>query len=517
MTSDADYKNRQLIPRWNLSSISVKIGDALDLYQWEAGETDTVETLARKRRLWNSERSSWAGIDLLGTTLVLHASADTAMADGVRHLSNIKLSHSQQVVLRAAAGRGAPALRDEGESSASMHSLRRRLFVSPGDALAWMDLAYFYELRGDKKRADRSIRTAVSLAPDNRLVLRATARLYTHREEPDAALRYLRRSRYTSSDPWLLAAEISVAEAFGLRTQNAKVAARLVSEMDTHPLNKTELLGTLSTYECRHGTTHKWGRRWLNMALTTPNENTLAQAEYLVTRHRLGIDVDGRTAPFDYEARAVRAYSSESFKDAIKYARKWSEYQPLSSRPLLLGSYISSVIMNDSRHAITLIEDARGSITYSDPMVINNLAFALANEGQTGEADRQLRRVSPDELDADKVACITATRGLIAFRSGEFDFGRIRYEEAIAHFRRNRDHDRLSRALMFYGRELIRTKDEKGLGILREAMDIAKKHNVRDVQLSATQTLEMFREDREESGTTLFGGTECSSGSDNQG
>ena len=508
MTSDADYKNRQLIPRWNLSSISVMIGDTLDLYQREAGEADIVETLARKRALWNRDRSSWAGIDLLGTALVLHASADAAVGDALRRLSDITLSHSQQVVLGAAGSHGVAALGKEERSSASVRRLRRRLFMSPGDALAWMDLAYFYELRGDKKRADRSIRTAVSLAPDNRLVLRATARLYTHREEPDAALRYLRRSRHTLSDPWLLAAEISVAEAFGLRTQNAKVAARLVSEIDTHPLNKTELLGTLSTYELRHGTTQKLARRWLNGALATPNENTLAQAEYLVTRHRLGIDVGGRTAPLDYEARAVRAYSSESFIDALRYAKKWSEYQPLSSRPLLLGSYIASVMMNDYRGAITLIEAARGSITYSDAMVINNLSFALANDGQTGEADRQLRRASLDNLNADEIACITATRGLIAFRSGDFDFGRSKYEEAIAHFRRNRDYDRLSRALMFYGHELTRNRAEKGLGVLREAMDIAKKHNLRDVQLSAMQILGMLREDWEQSGIAFLGGTE---------
>lgn len=487
MTSDADYKNRQLIPRWNLSSTSAKIGDTLDLHERGLDAVDS-RLLTKKRDLWLRERSRWAGIDLIGAALVAHLTDDVAVANAVQRLSATKVSNSQRAVLLAAKNDG-DAVAIQEAAPAAVRRLRKRLMWSPSDALAWMDLAYSYELHGDRKRAERSIKTAVSLAPDNRLVLRATARLYTHREDPDLALRYLRRSDHTASDPWLLAAEISTAEAFGLRTSNAKRAALLVSEMDTHPLNVAELLGTLSTFEFSHGTSQKWGRRWLRKALAAPNENTLAQAEHLVTRHRLGIDVGKMTAPLDYEARAKRAHSAESFVEALRFARQWSDYQPLSSRPLLLGSYILSVMMGDHRGAITLIEGARRRITFGDAMVSNNLAFALANEGQTDEAGRQLRRVSLTGLNAGQIACITATRGLIAFRRGESDIGERKYEEAIEHFRINRDHDRLSRALMFFGNELVRARDKRGWNILREALAIAVKHNVRDVQLSLTREL----------------------------
>ena len=488
MTSDAEYKNRQLIPRWNLSSTSAIIGDTLDLHQRGLDGSDSG-LLLKKRDLWYREKSRWAGIDLVGTAIIAHATDDGAVANAVERLSATRFSCCEGAVLLAAKHYG-EAVKSDGEMvPAAVRRLRRRLLWSPRDALCWMDLAYFYELNGDKKRAERSIKTAVSLAPDNRLVLRATARLYTHREDPDLALKYLRTSSHTAGDPWLLAAEISTAEAFGLRTPNAKRAARLVSEMDTHPLNVTELLGTLSTYEFNHGTSQKWGRRWLRKALATPNENTLAQAEHLVTRHRLSIDVGAKKAPLDYEARATRAHVAESFSDALGFARQWSDYQPLSSRPLLLGSYILSVIMRDHQEAIVLIERARGRVTYGDPMVANNLSFALANEGRTDEASRQLRRVSLVGLNADEIACITATRGLIAFRRGESEVGRSKYVEAIEHFRRNRDYDRLSRALMFFGNELVRANDKAGWNILKEAVAVANKHSVRDVQLSVTQAL----------------------------
>ena len=312
---------------------------------------------------------------------------------------------------------------------------------------------------------------------------------FAHREDPDAALRCLRLSDALRHDPWLLAADISIAETFGKRSPHTKSAIQLVDRIDTHPLNKTELLGTLSTLEFQHSVNRKRARRWLRKALEYPNENTLAQAEYLVSAFGIGIDVGGEGVLFDYEARSVRAFRAKEFKEATKNTRKWAEYQPLSSRPLLFGSYILSVLMNDNVSAIEFIRSARGYSSYSDPMVTNNLAFFLASEGRIDEASEALRRLNRAHISADDEACITATKGLIAFRSQRPSVGRQEYERAAMYFRRQHQFSRLALALVFLGRELIRVGDRYGVDIFKEVNELSKLYGLWDVRVSAEKTL----------------------------
>ena len=282
MTSDRGQKNRQIIPRWNPSSVAFDIGDTMDLHsQQELGSGD-VQLLARKQRRWEEVRTTWAGIDLLGTAAVLQAVESVGVDDAVAALRRTQLSHSQQAVVDSVALESTVPSAPVGVRE-SVRRLRLRLIRHPRDAIAWIDLAYIYGLLRSTRRAERCIRTAVTLAPNSRVVLRSAARFFAHREDPDNALGFLRRSDALRHDPWLLASEISIAEAFGVRSPHAKSAIRLVEQIDTHPLNKTELLGALSTLEFRNTTSQRRARRWLRQAMEYPNENTLAQAEHLVS------------------------------------------------------------------------------------------------------------------------------------------------------------------------------------------------------------------------------------------
>ena len=203
----------------------------------------------------------------------------------------------------------------------------------------------------------------------------------------------------------------------------------------------------------------------------------------------IGIDLSNGHALFDYEARAMRAFRDRNILEAMENAKKWAKYQPLSSRPLLFGSYIMSVLMNDNRSAIEFIRSAKQYSSYADPMVINNLAFFLASDGKISEALGELRRLATTDINADDKACITATKGLILFRSNRQNAGRREYEKAAMYFRRRNQFSRLALSLMFLGRELIRERDEQGVDLFKEVDELSKAYELWDVRMSAEGTL----------------------------
>ncbi len=497
MTSDGEYANRQLIPRWNLSATSRRIGDTLNLRPKSALPPSDRELLSVKESVWRNERGTSAAVDLLGAALALGVTDTPVVSQTIESLAVADLSHSQRALLRAfdrseaedgAAERETPGLLIRG--------LRKRLVEHPRDAISWVDLAYLYELSGDSSRAAKCIMTAVSLSPNSRIVLRSSARFFSHKEDPLTALRVLRSADSLKFDPWLISAEISVSEAFDLRTRNVKRAIQVVTEMDTHPLNKAELLGTLATLEFRHSTSLKKGRRWLREALVQPNENTIAQAEHLVNRHKIGKDKDvgDKHAPFDYEARTMRALWSQSFSDTIGNAKEWARYQPLSSRPLLIGSFVLSVLIENFPAAIDFLREASTRCTYSDPMVINNLAFCFASKGQPDQASKELRRIEHNKLDDAERACVTATRGLIAFRERKSSIGRQEYEKAITFFRSEGDFEKLALALTFYGRELLRVRSTHCVGVFKEVDGLIRRYGTWDAGIPAERALRKILE-----------------------
>src|SRR5450830_372060 len=93
--------------------------------------------------------------------------------------------------------------------------LRSLLRFSPDNALALLDFAQLQTALGKSRSAERALRTALSLAPNNRTVLRTLARFYVHTERPDVAHQLIKNHARTLQDPWLMASEIALADAAG--------------------------------------------------------------------------------------------------------------------------------------------------------------------------------------------------------------------------------------------------------------------------------------------------------------
>ncbi|MGO9108210.1 MAG: hypothetical protein ACLP9L_03160 [Thermoguttaceae bacterium] len=117
-------------------------------------------------------------------------------------------------------------------------------------------------------------------------------------------------------------------------------------------------------------------------------------------------------------------------------AKQWQDEQPFSSRPAILGGYIASTVLEDFCEAETMLRLGLRS-NRDDAPLCNNLAFALANQGKVDEAGRLVEQGFRLNLNIIERVCLTATQGLVDFRSGRPERGRQLYLLAIEMARRS--------------------------------------------------------------------------------
>src|SRR6185437_13525621 len=238
--------------------------------------------------------------------------------------------------------------------------------------VGWVDLALAYTVVGDDKKAGRAIRAALQLAPNDRFVLRSAARFFIHIGEPQIAFEHLARADSTKVDPWLMAAEIAVADYLGRTSRLQKVArGEIESGKSGHDL--TELASALGSLEAANGN-RRAARRLLKKALNGANENTVAQIRWL-NRTSLGEVVDASAAapPLLYEANAWVSYHAGDFQAALGESLRWLRYQPFSSAPATLSSFILADLMWDFQAGASVAE-AGLKANPRDLMLLNNFA-----------------------------------------------------------------------------------------------------------------------------------------------
>jgi len=77
------------------------------------------------------------------------------------------------------------------ENKKRAKSLRLRSKEELHNPFVWVDLARAYENLGVREKAERMMRVALTLAPEDRFVLRSAARLYFHHDEFEQAHRVI--------------------------------------------------------------------------------------------------------------------------------------------------------------------------------------------------------------------------------------------------------------------------------------------------------------------------------------
>ncbi len=430
---------RRLLPRWQPSDATIAAGELVTTGSRSRAPLEDAHFEERKLE-WERDRSIEVAAELVASGIVLNRTVEVEPAARLLadHLSDVSPT-LRELAQRAL---GAPVTTPSGTFSrrpgrldptslyAGISALRRHAHQHPRDAYAWIDLARLYTILGQNAKAQHAIDIALALAPEDRFVLRATARFFVHIDKPDIAQRQLLQARATTSDPWLIAAEIAVSQVAQRRSQTASLGQRALKQNQWSPRSTSELAGSVATLLLEDGSTQK-ARQLFRTSLEDPTENAIAQAQW-ATQRTSGLFVPAKLLeqPTTYEARALRERTEGRWDEAIASSWNWAEYEPTSTRSLIMGSYVAAVAFGDGT-AVLEFTDRGLCAEPHNIMLLNNKAVGLAYLGRVADSVEVLRPVVIESSPQISQPALYATAGLLRFRLGEVEKGRQLYEKAL--------------------------------------------------------------------------------------
>lgn len=347
--------------------------------------------------------------------------------------------------------------------------------------IIWIELARLYSMKGHDAKAENAINNALHLAPNNRFVLRSATRFFIHNKIADKALFYLKKSQFIKKDPWLVAAHIATSNVIGRFSPFVKEGISMINSGNYDPYDLTELASSIGSQEYYEGTFKK-AKYFLNKSLLSPNDNTLAQLEWLSQDDsRLSINIakfDNVVNPF--EAYAFDYYHNGDWTNAFENSIKWFLDTPFSKRPILMASFIACNMLKDYDSAILLTKIGLQA-NPNDPGLLNNILYYSAMNNNLIEVDKYINRVKdlneitvPEKL---KIA-LKATLGLIALKRNFIDEGLSLYEIAIKDSRKSGNKYLEHLAILNLTKELVSQNHKSQVQFIDRAksLEIDKNH-----------------------------------------
>lgn len=312
-------------------------------------------------------------------------------------------------------------------------NLKLSLSKYPKDAILHIEMARCYLMLGVVDKAELHILYALNLDSNNRYVVRCTTRFYIHLRQWDKALRVVHRSSLAIHDPWLLATEISVSQINKKVSRNIKRGQNFISSGQYSPFNLTELRAAIATEEFMSGAFTK-SRKLFNDALVCPNSNSLAQARWIAAHAGLNLNfekVDLSNGRF-VEAKSYQAFEAREYDKALKIAKDWIAMEPYSTRTILYAYNITANYLEDYTQGEDILSDAIRTHK-NNPVLLNDYAYTLALNGKYDEAQKIINKAKSEDSENPQITdiCITATKGMIAFRHHKAELGNQLYMQAI--------------------------------------------------------------------------------------
>jgi hypothetical protein len=509
-----EHKDRRLVPNWRSFGKTTMLGE-LNSFQIQS-ELPYQETSIEDYIIdWQINKTIIHASDLLSAAIVNNKRESSQVADAANFIlknqdkaSKSQISLANQILNKTVfidlAERfkevnldKLPSLINPEPVRIKIKETKSLLNAFPHNSILYVELSRYYSILGQEQNSVKAMRKALHLSPNNRFVLRCATRLFAHyKDEKNDYLDYihnlLRRSPMTSLDPWLTSAEISIATIQNRTSKFIKKGIELVNSKNISPFNFTELASSIGTIELLNGSTKK-SREFFNKALIKPNDNSLAQAEWASTKDsQLNIDPANFDVKMNFEAMALDFFHNDKFDLALDNAAKWFIDMPFSKRPIMFGSNLSSTILKDQTKSISFLN--AGLISHpNDPQLINNLAYALALNNNPKEAFVQLDKIR-NEAEYDEVTkiCLTATKGLVFFRSGFADTGRQMYLDAIEQTKSIQNQELNWIAILNYAREEIRLGSEYIEPIMNAVSQIPDKSNEIVIRTLKNDVIEQY-------------------------
>lgn len=486
MIDNFELTQRHMLPRWRLLQSSMQLGELNSVSSGrkfltgqgllENARSIVAGDFLRHKRAWDETEDLYFAEELLCSAVMLGKHLDSSVATAARA---IRTSVTAQDAIRRFAAqiiggndRTADVDAEPVQAGAALFSeinLRKQLLsVNPRDGLRVAETALLYATLGQLRKSRRLINHALMLLPDDRYVLRAAARFFSHIGEPDTAKEWLLRSARTDQDPWLASAQMAVCAVAGETPRRWKIVTRMLNDTGFSDRDKSELSAQAGTIEMLDGSRNR-ALRFLKLSAKDPTENSVAQIEWL-GRKEMAFEPEDLLADFSisHEAVAHTAYWKCRWEGALESCKRWQNIESFSVRPAIFGSFVAAVSSSQLDRGAEIAQVGLAS-NPNDVELLNNLAVILAYQNRIDDARSTLARTSRHAKRDDAVV-LNATRGLVDFRSGDIDAGIRNYSEAIEMAIQKKDYITGLRAYCYLGREIVRVHADLG-GIITSRID----------------------------------------------
>ena len=437
-----------MIPRWRafddtmrLDELSHHRGRSI-VKEWSRRSSDALKS---RSLAWKAYGTLGHATDLVGAAFLMDYS-DAIVVDAARFiLDNPSPDIPRNVAWAVVGGQGVDDVTQTCATNETLYArvrqLKRRTRRQPRDAIRWMDLARIYVVLGQSHSASRCVAIATGLAPNNRFILRSACRFWLRFDNPDRAHDLLRRAPMTREDPWLVAAELALADLSGQQSRMLRRARKMLEERRWHPMHLSELSAEVGTMEANAGNMKKAKKRFRD-AVIAPTDNTVAQISWLIQKkneqlHDINIEMS-HAIKNAFEARARMEYGSGRWRKAIEEIKKWNADEPFARQPCMMGSHIAAVALEDYSECKKLADIGLRSNS-NNFTLLNNLAFAYLKMNQMAQATILLKKIRKKKLNEREEVVFLATSGLCAYRSDNAEAGRVLYEEAISRIKKQID------------------------------------------------------------------------------
>ena len=380
---------------------------------------------------------------------------------------------------------------------ARIANVRKKTHRSPANPILWTDMALLYSSMGQNDKAERAIKNALILASNNRFVVRCAARFFMHVNKKVEAHHIVKNYRFLKQDPWVLATELAISFKRKRTSKYLKLSKTVIEKNRASEFHSSELASALGLVELSYGSNRK-AVRLFRHSLRAPADNSIAQAQWVENEHKLGISLDTDITDKDgaHEAQFYQFYGAGEWRNAMKSADKWADYEPYSTRSFGLMSYVALVCQDDFENCIKHCDQGVKRKTESF-IFLNNATVAYAQMGKIQQAEEKFKLIKTRNIKEIEKQVYLATAGMLAFRNNDIDGGRELYEKAIQRIRfgkhKNKKGENLAR--LFWAREEIIAKTDRSYNFFHKTKAKMKNEKSKDI-LAFTENIEKLLPDR---------------------
>ena len=492
----ANFNNkRRLLPRWRKSKISIELGETASVQKKSLMPLTDSDRFVSKVSNWKENKTIEAAVDLVSSALIIDHQEDPIDAIDAAEYLILKQTPSTEVVKNIANSFlgnpiGNNADINTVDTREEIRELRSGLIESPRNALKWVDLSRAYITQGLDKKAERAMDIAYRLNPDNRFVLRSASRLLVHIGKPDKAHYILTKSQSSKFDPWIMSAEISVADIVGITSKSLKKAKQIIKSKSYSNLFTSELSSALGTILINNGDV-KNSKKMFKESVIQPTDNSVAQIEWASQQlGNLGIHSENFDIPYLFEADALRNRFDDNWSDVINSCKQWLMDEPYSTRPAILGSYVAAVVQEDYEMCEKFSKEGLRS-NPNDLILLNNQVVASINMNKLILAEQYLDQILYRSLPEIYEPMILATHGLLLFRKKLINEGREKYNEAIESATKLKSIDTVALAVLHLTKEEIMAKSDNVNHMLKVSKAACKNINEPEINFMLNSVLNL--------------------------